>query len=173
MMMTSDAGGGGSYSSQSMGADRLPLLPGASDSSRPPMTGTTLVSASASSPSSTISRSRDSRRRNGADRLADNGCHVFVLCAGEDCTVVADLRSVVVGIVVADIAARHAVSFALIRSSLRTRELGSADFGGSVLSPDDVAVSVVTAVCSVVADVVATESVIYKTKPTACNPSQP
>ena len=138
-----------------------------------PVTGTALVSASASSPSSTISRARDSRRRDGADRLADNGCHVIVLCAGDDCAVVADLRSVVVGIVVADIAARQAVSFALIRSSLPARELGSADFGGTVLSPDDVAVSVVTAVCFVVADVVATESVIDRTKSKACNPEAP
>ena len=98
-----------------------------------------------------------------------------MLRAGDDCAVVADLRSVVVvvGIVAADIAARHAVSFALIRSSLRACELGSADFGGTVLSPDELAVSVVAAVCSVVADVVAMESVIYKTKPTTCNPQAP
>ena len=115
MMMTSDAGGGdgGSYTSQSIGASRLPLLPGAGDASRPTVTGTALISASASSSSSTISRSRDSRgltrdsrRREGAERLADNGCHVIVLCARDvaDCpSVVADCPSVVADLsVVAD-----------------------------------------------------------------------
>ena len=83
------------------------------------------------------------------------------------------LLSVVPGVDVAGIVALTLSFFRFYSFLPLPHELGSADFGGTVLSPDEVAVSMVTTVCSVVADVVAMESVIYKTKPTACNPEAP
>ena len=69
-------------------------------------------------------------------------------------SVVADFPSVVAVIVVADIAVRLVVSFGLIRSFLLVSRLGPTDVDGTVLSPDEVAVSVVTTVCSITAVVV-------------------
>ena len=58
---------GGSYSSQLIGAERLPLLPAAGGFSWPLVTRISLTSVLSST--STISRSRDSRRGDGAERL--------------------------------------------------------------------------------------------------------